>query len=121
MDPPSGTPTLTHVDINVDDPDDSHKTLQLGMDESYTLDVPTTGTATIRAPTVWGALRALETLDLSVNELTGQSKDITQIVSSTTSHTISQKHRCLAARAYPDEGAGLQCVAQQEHRLHVAG
>ena len=32
------------------------------MDESYTLDVPTSGTATIRAPTVWGALRALETL-----------------------------------------------------------
>ena len=62
VDPPSGAPTLTHVDINVDDPDDSHKTLQLGMDESYTLDVPTTGTAAIRAPAVWGALRALETL-----------------------------------------------------------
>ena len=60
--PSSSAPTLTHVDLNVDNPDDSYKTLQLGMDESYTLDVPTTGTATIRAPTVWGALRALETL-----------------------------------------------------------
>ena len=56
------THTLTQVDIQVDNPDDSFETLQLGMDESYTLDVPTTGTATIHAPTVWGALRALETL-----------------------------------------------------------
>ena len=59
---PRSAATLTHVDLNVDNPDDSHKTLQLGMDESYTLDVPTTGTAAIRAPAVWGALRALETL-----------------------------------------------------------
>ena len=59
---PSGAATLTHVDIHVDNPDDTHATLQLGMDESYELDVPTTGTTTIRAPTVWGALRALETL-----------------------------------------------------------
>ena len=58
-------------------------------------------------------------LDLSNRSLTGEDDD--QIVSSTTSHTIFQKHRCLAARAYPDEGAGLQCVAQQQHRLHVAG
>ena len=60
--PPSGAAILKQVDIKVDNPDDSFKTLQLGMDESYTLDVPTTGTATIHAPTVWGALRALETL-----------------------------------------------------------
>ena len=34
------------------------------MDESYVLDVPSAvnGTATLRAPAVWGALRGLETL-----------------------------------------------------------
>ena len=31
------------------------------MDESYTLAIPTHGNATLRAPTVWGALRGLET------------------------------------------------------------
>lgn len=62
VEPSTSAATLTHVDLSVDNPDDSYKTLQLGMDESYTLDVPTTGIATIRAPTVWGALRALETL-----------------------------------------------------------
>jgi hexosaminidase len=60
--PPSSGATLTNVDISVDEADDSFLTLQLGMDESYTLDVPLNGTASIRAPTVWGALRALETL-----------------------------------------------------------
>ena len=60
--PPRGAACLEQVDIRVDDPDDSFATLQLGMDESYTMEVPTTGTTTIRAPTVWGALRALETL-----------------------------------------------------------
>jgi hypothetical protein len=60
--PPSGTAVLRRVNIKVDDPDDSFAALQLGMDESYALDVPTTGTATIHAPAVWGALRALETL-----------------------------------------------------------
>ena len=39
--PPSGGALLKQVDIKVDNPDDSFKTLQLGMDESYTLDVPT--------------------------------------------------------------------------------
>ena len=60
--PPAGAASLERVVILVDDPDDSFTTLQLGMDESYTLDVPTAGTASIHAPTVWGALRALETL-----------------------------------------------------------
>ena len=60
--PPAGAASLTHVVIHVDDPDDSFTTLQLGMDESYILDVPTSGTASIHAPSVWGALRALETL-----------------------------------------------------------
>ena len=60
--PPRGAACLEQVDISVDDTDDSFATLQLGMDESYTMEVPTTGAATIRAPTVWGALRALETL-----------------------------------------------------------
>jgi hypothetical protein len=38
-------------------------TLQLGMDESYTLQIPASGggRATLAAPTVWGALRGLET------------------------------------------------------------
>jgi hypothetical protein len=62
MQPASGGASLTQVDIHVDDPDDSFATLQLGMDESYTLAVPAGGAASIRAPTVWGALRALETL-----------------------------------------------------------
>ena len=35
--------------------------LQLGVDESYALDVPVQGKATLSAPTVWGALRGLET------------------------------------------------------------
>lgn len=57
-------PTLTSVDISVDDPDDTFATLQLGMDESYSLQVPATsnGTALLHASTVWGALRGLETL-----------------------------------------------------------
>ena len=61
----TGAATLTHVDVDVSvsDPDDSFKTLQLGMDESYTLDVPAAGgAASIHAATVWGALWALETL-----------------------------------------------------------
>ena len=60
--PSSGAALLTHVNLQVDNPDDSFTTLQLGMDERYTLDVPTNGTATIHAAAVWGALRALETL-----------------------------------------------------------
>lgn len=37
-------------------------TLQLDTDESYTLDVPLSGTATITAATVFGAMHGLETL-----------------------------------------------------------
>ena len=57
-------PSLTSVEIIVDNPDDTFATLQLGMDESYSLSVPATsnGTAQLHAPTVWGALRGLETL-----------------------------------------------------------
>lgn len=35
--------------------------LQLGVDESYRLDVPQEGAATLSANTVWGALRGIET------------------------------------------------------------
>ena len=54
--------TLAHLAIEVGDADESAP--QLGMDESYTLEIPATpnATATLRAPAVWGALRGLETL-----------------------------------------------------------
>eukprot|EP01051_Picozoa_sp_SAG22_P008343 SAG22_NODE_630_length_8383_cov_5.839469_6_plen_591_part_00 len=51
---------LAVLHIEVGDTDETAP--QLGMDESYTLDVPAAGGAAIlRAPAVWGALRALET------------------------------------------------------------
>lgn len=61
---PAGAPILTALHIVVRDPDDSAASLQLGMDESYTLDVATSGTpaAVLRANSTWGALRGLETL-----------------------------------------------------------
>ena len=57
-----GGGTLAHLSIEVGDADESAP--QLGMDESYTLEIPATpnATATLRAPAVWGALRGLETL-----------------------------------------------------------
>ena len=58
------TVTIAALHIVVRDPDDSAASLQLGMDESYTLDVTTTATpvATLTANSTWGALRGLETL-----------------------------------------------------------
>ena len=42
--------------------DSASEDIQLGFDESYVLSVPTSGIATIHAPTVYGALHGLETL-----------------------------------------------------------
>lgn len=51
---------LKGIIVVVDNLDESHP--QLGTDESYTLTVPADGTsATLTAPTVYGALRGLET------------------------------------------------------------
>ena len=51
---------IVHLAIEVDDTDESAP--QLGMSESYTLDIPSNGTVMLRAKAVWGALRGLETL-----------------------------------------------------------
>jgi hexosaminidase len=53
-------PTLHGLSVTVDDP--SETVLQLGTDESYSLDVRGDGTnATLHAATVYGAVRGLET------------------------------------------------------------
>eukprot|EP01062_Namystynia_karyoxenos_P048312 TRINITY_DN3672_c0_g1_i7.p2 TRINITY_DN3672_c0_g1~~TRINITY_DN3672_c0_g1_i7.p2 ORF type:complete len:629 (+),score=239.74 TRINITY_DN3672_c0_g1_i7:76-1887(+) len=52
--------SISGVVVTVDDTDGSHP--QLGVDESYELSVPESGKATLRAQTVYGALRGLETL-----------------------------------------------------------
>ena len=52
----TGLPALlSGLSVAVDRADDSAKTLQFGMDESYTLTIPTNGDATLHAPTVWCA------------------------------------------------------------------
>ena len=53
---------LSRVEVEVDSTDDRAASLQLGVDESYELSVPIGAAAILRAPTVWGALRGLETL-----------------------------------------------------------
>jgi hexosaminidase len=57
--PPRGL-NLVALHVEVGETDESAP--QLGMDESYTLEVPATasGTATLRANSVWGALRGFE-------------------------------------------------------------
>ena len=65
--PASKTSTTTGpslLALRVEVGDTAEAAPQLGMDESYVLDVPSAvnGTATLRAPAVWGALRGLETL-----------------------------------------------------------
>ena len=55
-------PTLDTVSITVVDADDSAASLQLHMDESYSLVVSAAGGAILMANTTWGALRGLETL-----------------------------------------------------------
>ncbi|XP_078670317.1 beta-hexosaminidase subunit beta-like [Branchiostoma floridae x Branchiostoma belcheri] len=46
----------------------------LDSDESYTLEVPASGDATLRAQTAWGALRGLETFSQLVYEVDGKHK-----------------------------------------------
>eukprot|EP00054_Salpingoeca_dolichothecata_P021475 m.137560 g.137560 ORF g.137560 m.137560 type:complete len:616 (-) comp23997_c0_seq8:64-1911(-) len=60
---PSTTPQtsdITQLTIQVADLSEAYP--QLDTDESYTLDIPTSGTAVLKAGTVYGALRGLETM-----------------------------------------------------------
>lgn len=50
---------ITGVSVSVDSTDDSHP--QVETDETYQLVIPSEGAATIKAATVYGALRGLET------------------------------------------------------------
>jgi hexosaminidase len=59
---PSGLTQLKELRVTVHDGTDSAASLRLGVDESYELSVPSDGSAaSLSAPTVWGALRGLET------------------------------------------------------------
>ena len=49
------------VDTILSDPKTEKDSLALGVDESYTIDISTSGECNITAATVWGALHALET------------------------------------------------------------
>lgn len=51
--------TLSGLRVSVESDDESHP--QLETDESYSLNVPTSGEATLSAKTVYGAMRGLET------------------------------------------------------------
>ncbi|KAG2186401.1 hypothetical protein INT43_002839 [Umbelopsis isabellina] len=52
--------TLKKIKFSVSD---LHADLQAGVDESYTLEIGTGSTGTIKSKTVWGALHALATLE----------------------------------------------------------
>ncbi|KAH8556553.1 putative beta-N-acetylhexosaminidase naga [Umbelopsis sp. PMI_123] len=56
----SAKSTLKKINIEVSD---LNADLQAGVDESYTLDILASGTGTIKANTVWGALHALSTFE----------------------------------------------------------
>ena len=51
--------SLTKLIVSVDDNDEAVP--QEDTDESYTLNVPTDGAVTLRAPNAYGAIRGLET------------------------------------------------------------
>jgi len=73
--PHASTPAKTAVDCGlVVDILDTTSALQLGVDESYTLDVDLDGITVIAAKTVWGALHGLETMSqlIEFNFKTGQ-------------------------------------------------
>lgn len=55
----SSTGTAMSVVVTINAP---NVPLDLGVNESYMLNIPSSGPATIQAETTWGALRALETL-----------------------------------------------------------
>ncbi|KAF9410016.1 hypothetical protein BGZ94_001784 [Podila epigama] len=54
-----GKKTIKTITVEVSD---TKADLQMGVDESYTLDISAAGTGTIKAKTTWGALHALNTL-----------------------------------------------------------
>jgi len=63
--PAGNTPVLKTVTITVQS---SNEDLQLGVNEAYTLDLTLSGSVgNITAPTIWGAIRALETFSQVVD------------------------------------------------------
>ena len=54
-----GAACVRQVEIEIAD---TSEKLHLGVDESYVLEVSSSGQVKINAPAVWGAIRALETL-----------------------------------------------------------
>eukprot|EP01113_Clastostelium_recurvatum_P008681 TRINITY_DN1411_c0_g1_i4.p1 TRINITY_DN1411_c0_g1~~TRINITY_DN1411_c0_g1_i4.p1 ORF type:complete len:530 (-),score=92.46 TRINITY_DN1411_c0_g1_i4:96-1685(-) len=57
--PAPSAPAITSLAMNIKNTDDTN--LQFGVDESYSITVPSGGQATLTANTVWGAIRGLET------------------------------------------------------------
>ena len=53
---PTGSALLSGLTVTVQNADDSAQALQFGMDESYSLLIPVSGSATLHAPSVWGVL-----------------------------------------------------------------
>ncbi|KAJ1814353.1 Glucosamine-6-phosphate isomerase (Glucosamine-6-phosphate deaminase) (GNPDA) (GlcN6P deaminase) [Coemansia sp. RSA 2599] len=66
---PSTQGTLSGLSVSVESSDE---TLALETDESYVLDVPQTGQAKLRAKTVYGALRGLETFSQLLETFAGK-------------------------------------------------